>query len=507
MVQELKPDRLRREIDIKSLNWKELRKKKSARPLIGQERALKALEFGIGNKSGGFNIYVSGYPGSGKTMAVNHFLEEIGKLEPSPGDWCYVNNFKDAYYPRKLLLPKGGAQIFKNEIETLIQEIQKLLLTAFESKEYAEKRQNIIDDSNQKKQELFVNLHKKAKKNNFAIRLTPIEILVIPVDESGMPLSDNQFSKLNDRKKEDLLNKQDELKEELRSLLRVNRDLERDNSDSLRELDRNVALYSINSLLAELQQKYQEFEDILDHLENVKNDILDNLPDFLDKAPARGIIGQQPIDKFLKYKVNVLTDNSNLEGAPIITELNPTYTNLFGKVEHESHMGSLVTNFTLIRGGVLHRANGGYLILPFKELLQNYFSWDGLKRAINNKEIVIEDTGERLGFLSSKSLKPDPIPLDIQVILIGAPKWYYLFYEWDEDFRELFKVKAEFDTMMKYSISNIKDFVGVIYKIEKENQLIPLSEMGMKSLLEQAVRIAQDRRKISIKFREISDIL
>ena len=188
-------------------------------------------------------------------------------------------------------------------------------------------------------------------------------------------------------------------------------------------------------------------------------------------------------------------------------ELNPTYNNLFGKVEHESDMGTLITNFTLIRGGSLHEANGGYLILPLKELLTNYFSWDSLKRALKNDEIIIEDPNERFGFMSAKSLKPDPIPLNVQIILIGSPIWYYLLYEWDEDFRELFKVKAEFDTMMDYSLQNVHDFANVIYKIEKENDFLPLSDHAMASTIEQAARMAEDQNKISIKFGELSSIL
>ena len=507
MVRELKPSQLRRVVVTSSIKWNQLKKEPPTKPLIGQERALKALEFGIGNKSRGFNIYVSGYPGSGKLKAVNHFLEEKAKLEPSSGDWCYVNNFRDSYYPKKLNLPKGGGEIFKNEIKIFIEEVRNALIRAFESTEYGDKRQEIITGFQQKEIELFRNIHKKAKQNGFAIKRTPIELFAIPVDESGKPIDDEKFRKLSTKQQKEIHKKQDKIKQELISLIRKNRDLERASNSALLQLEKNVTLYAIESLLEELQENYKDFKDILDYLEDVKNDITGNLNYFLNGSFTDGTFSKKRYLKYVKYSVNVITDNSKLEGSPIIMELNPTYNNLFGKVEHESDMGTLVTNFTLIRGGALHRANGGYIILPLKDLLLNYFSWDSLKRALKNNEIIIEDPNERFGFLSAKSLKPDPIPLNVQVILIGPPIWYHLLYELDEDFKELFKVKAEFDTTMDYSISNIQDFASVIYKIEKENEFLPLSDTAITSIIEQASRMAEDQNKISIKFGEITNIL
>ena len=508
MALKLKAQELRRTLDPTRINWKQLKEKRPSRPLIGQERALKALEFGIGNKSGGFNIYVSGYPGSGKLKAVNHFLEERAKLEAPPEDWCYVNNFSDSYFPKKLKLAQGGAKIFREEIKRFIQEAQIVLISAFESKEYEEKRQAINDKFIRLEKELFEDLYKKAADSNFMIRRTPIEILVIPVDNEGRPISDKRFREFSKKTREEILNKQDSFKEELVSLLRQNRSLEKAHSNELLLLEENVALYAITTLLQEFQEKYKDYPDVLDHLEEIKNDLLNNLAEFLGNTEiSRSQFDRKMDQKSNKYDVNIITDNSNLEGAPIVIELNPTYNNLFGKVEHESYMGMLHTNFSLIRGGALHRANGGYLVLPLKELLFNYFSWDSLKRALNNNEIVIEDAGERLGFLSAKSLKPDPIPLDVQVILIGSPRWYHLLYELDEEFRELFKVKAEFDTTMHYTIENVKDFAVVTYRILNENDLLPLTNEGMACLVEQASRMSGDKKKLSIKFREIQDIL
>ena len=507
MIQTLKVKDLRREIPIEKINWKLLRETEPAKPLIGQERALKALEFGIGNKRGGFNIYVSGYPGSGKSKAVNHFLEEKAKLEVTPGDWCYVNNFQDSFYPKKLQLPNGGGQTFRMEIQQLINEIQKVLINAFESKEYHDRKEKIIEKFRQEEKELFRQINKKARENNFTVTRTPIEILVIPIDEKGNPLSDEHFEKLNKKERQNILKKQSQLKDELFELIRKNREIERNSNKSLLELDESIASYAIDTLLQELKEKYQDFKDVLLHLEEIKKDITTNLHSFLKATIKQNSPESKGEMRFQKFDVNVVTDNTGLSGAPIVLELNPTLNNLFGKVEHESYMGTLITNFTLIRGGALHKANGGYLIIPLKDLLFSYFSWESLKRALKNNEIVIEDAREQLGIISAKSLKPEPIPLDIQVILIGSPRWYYLLYELDEDFKELFKVKAEFDTSMDYSRKNIEDFAGVTYKIQRENGLHEISDAAMGRLIEHASRMADDREKISIKFREIRDII
>jgi lon-related putative ATP-dependent protease len=499
--------KLRRQVNISTKSWDLIKGKHPLKTLIGQDRALQALEFGISNKNSGFNIYVSGYPGSGKRVAINHFLEEKAKNEISPGDWCYVNNFRDSYYPKKLGLKKGGALILKNEMAKLIEEAQIALLKAFDSKEYANKRQGIFDEFQQKEISLFQNIYAKAHSNNFSISRTPIEIRVVPVDDAGNPINDKIFLKLSKKKQKEIIQSRDMLMDELNGLLRQNRELDKERKNAIIQLENDVALYAIESLLEELKDKYQKNATVMDHLEAVKNDIIENLGEFLKVSNHKNRITSAPIHNFLEYDINIITDNTDAEGAPIVMELNPTYNNLFGKVEHESDMGTLVTNFTLIRGGALHRANGGYLIIPLKDLLLNYFAWDGLKRALKNNEVIIEDASERFGFLSTKSLKPDPIPLNVKIILIGSPMMYHLLYRWDEDFKELFKVKAEFDTSMDYSVANERDFASVIYKIQNENKLLPVDHKAISLLVEQSCRIAEDQNKISIRFGELSDIL
>lgn len=499
--------KLRRKIAISQEKWSQIRKPSRRKFFIGQQRALEAFEFGIGNKGTGFNIYVSGYPGSGKLTALKNFLEERAKFEEAPGDLCYVNNFKDPYCPKRIHLKKGGAIIFRNEIAQLIEEARNALIRAFESKEYANKRQSVIDEFKQQEAELFTKIYKKAQENNFAISRTPIEIIVVPIDDKGNPTSDKVFKNYTKEKQDDILRKRDMIMEELKSLLRVNRELERERNNALLELDDSVSNYAIELLLEELRDKYKDNSDVLEHLEEIKSDITNNLTNFLEVSRPNTNLSAGIDKKWMEYDVNIITDNSELEGSPIIMEFNPTYNNLFGKVEHESDMGTLVTDFTLIRGGSLHKANGGYLIIPVKDLLMNYFSWDSLKRALNNAQVVIEDASERFGFLSTKSLKPEPVPLQVQIILIGSPVLYYLLYKWDEDFKELFRVKAEFDTSMGYSEANVRDFARVILKIEKEDELLPFERGGVERILEESCRLAEDQKRLSIRFGEMSKIL
>jgi len=507
MVKELQHNKLRRRITISRDAWNAIRDTQPKKLLIGQDRALKAFEFGIGNKGRGFNIYVSGYPGSGKRRAIKHFLEEKAKKEATPGDWCYVNNFEDPYCPKRLQLPKGGGLIFKNEMGKLIEESHHALIRAFDSKEYATKRQGIIEEYQLKENKLYKDIYKKARANNFAISRTPIEIIVVPIDKAGDPISDQDFRNLSKKEQERILEKRDNLMKELNALFRKNRELDKARRESLIQLEKDVALYAIDSLLQELREKYEANQGVLEHLEAVKKDILDNLSEFLKASDSKNRFNSGPAQKFHEYDINIITNNGDLEGAPIVMELNPTYNNLFGKVEHESQMGTLLTDFTLIRGGALHRANGGYLILPLHELLMNYFSYDSLKRALKNSEVVIEDVGERFGFVSAKSLKPDPIPLNVQIVLIGSPMWYFLLYEWDEDFRELFKVKAEFDTSMEYSLPHLEDFSGVVCKIENENGILPLDHQAISVLAEHACRMAKDQNRISIRFGDLINVL
>lgn len=507
----LKPEQLRRTYQPHLLPTVEKTGQNHVKSIIGQERAVKALQFGLGNKGQGFNIFVAGVPGTGKQTAIRHFLQDLAQQEPSPGDWCYVNNFADSYQPRRLSLPKGQARVFRNDVHQYVNNARTALLKVFESEEYTRKRENIIQKLRDEEAGIFEVLSNKAYEDHFIIQRTPLEIIAVPVVD-GRPMTDKEFIELSQEKQEAILKKQESFKDELRQTARKFKELERQTDQLLFDLETKVATTTLDDLLEDISGKYEAQEGAIGFLNDLKSDILEYLHEFIQfKAGNNGEDAPLQVKRNgnvpRRYEVNVVVDNSKTEGAPIVLELNPTYNNLFGKIEKESVMGNWVTDFTLIRSGALHASNGGYLILPATEVLRSYFSWDSLKRALRNGEIVIEEPGEQLGFLTTKSLKPDPIPLQVQIILIGSPLVYFLLYEYDEDFRELFKVKADFDTTMVCSDENVADFCAFIQNVCKEEKLLPPDAGGMGKLLEYSHRKAEDQDKLAIRFGEIIDLI
>ncbi|MDH5418792.1 MAG: AAA family ATPase [Candidatus Bathyarchaeota archaeon] len=479
--------------------------------IIGQERAVKALRFGLGIEQLGFNIYVAGYPGTGRTTAVKDFLEEIAKKKQVPSDWCYVNNFKNSYEPKAIRLPPGKVKDFQTDLSNLINEAQRALPKAFESEEYATKRESIIKAIGEERNELFSQLSKRAQEEGFAIQTGPTGLLVIPVVK-GKPLNEREFNALSPLIRDEILKRREKLDADLSSVIRQFRALEGKAKDEIENLNREVALYAIGHLFADLKEKYKEFHDVTTYLDEVQNDILENLAQFLKPEAAKAPPVPFPIPwmkelPLKKYEVNVIVDNSDLKGAPVVVELNPTYQNIFGRIEKEAQFGVLTTDFTMIRPGSLHKANGGYLVLPVEELLQNIFSWDGLKRALKNKQVAVEEAGERLGFITTKGLRPEPIPLSIKVVLIGNPLLYQMLYSMDKDFKELFKVKADFDTTMDRTQENMQKYAAFICTFCGKENLRHLEASAVAKTIEYASRLAEDQEKLSTRFADIADIV
>lgn len=476
--------------------------------IIGQSRAVKALSFGLGNRAPGFNVYVSTPEVDDKFSVIQHFLQELAVKAPIPNDWCYVNNFKAPYCPNALRLPQGMALTFKKDIDHFITEARRALIKTLSSEEYA-KKQNLLKEALIKKQQqIFTELNEKARKENFVIKRTPIEVMAFPQKEDS-PMTDEEFRALKPDERAEIFEKQRLIQEGLESAIRKARKLEREMLQELADLEQKSALFAIEGLLEDLHKKYDKIDEIPQYLEDLKQDILDNLNLFLQDTPDDLNFEANQLKRSLhqRYEINVIVDNSELESAPILIELNPTYNNLFGKIERESIMGTLVTNFTLIRSGALHRANGGYLILPVEELLRSPFSWETLKRALRNQHIEIEDPTEKLGFISTKSLRPEPIPINVQIILIGQPYLFHLLYHLDSDFKKLFKVKADFDPTMKISEENLKELRDFIHSTCQDEKLLPVSNDALAKIFEYGHRLAGHQRKMTTQLDEIADIL
>ena len=511
MKHELPVEKLRRICDPKLVGCDSSAEISALGNIIGQERAVRALMFGLGIKEKGFNIFVAGMPGTGRTTAIERFLEEVAKQAPIPSDWCYVNNFRDNAHPNALRLAPGTALEFRSDVESLVASALREIRNAFESEEYPAQREQTIKDFQQQKQAVLEKVNEEAIQAGFMLQPSPMGVLTVPVRD-GKPLSEEQFVALDKSERDEISKQQEVLQDKIEAGVRQAKALDKNARNALQKLDEKVAEYAISHLFDEIKEKYQDDDELLVYFEQVRKDIIDNHAQFRAEPEDehQAVISPFASSKesvVKNYKVNVIVDNAELKGAPVILEMNPTYQNLFGRIEKEARFGALVTDFTLIRDGAFHRANGGYLVLPMEELLRSPLSWDAVKHALMNREIVIEDAGERLGLISTKSLQPEPVPLDIKVILIGRPDIYQLMLAYDENFNELFKVKADFDTRMDRSEENMHEYAAFVSTLCQLENLKHLDSSAIALLIEHGSRLVEDQDKISTHFGEISDVI
>jgi len=480
--------------------------------IIGQDRALSALKFGLNITKPGFNIFVSGPTGTGRTTAIKSFLEALAAKKETPSDWCYVYNFKDSYCPRALKTPPGKGQSLQKDMKRTIENAGRNIAQAFVSKQYTDRRAEITEGFDRQKEAAFNILGQKAKDNGFLLQTTPVGLMFVPAPQ-GEPMTEEEYQGLSTETKDKLREKQEELSKELKDQVAKLRAEENSIQKQLEDTDREVARYSVNNLFDELKKKYEELPQVLNYLNEVEQDVIENFEQFRterktsDSDPMAALQGLVRRQAFQKYEVNVIVDNSELKGAPVILELNPTFNNLLGRIEKEAQFGALYTDFSMIKSGSLHRANGGYLVARIEDLLTNFQSWEGLKRTIRDGKLVIEEIGERLGFVATKSLRPEPIPLDVKVVVIGEPLFYYLLLRLDLEFKELFKIKADFDTRMDRSDASLKDYAAVICRLCREENLKHLTSGALAKIIEHSSRLAGDQEKLSTLFADISDII
>jgi lon-related putative ATP-dependent protease len=477
--------------------------------IVGQDRAIRAMQFGLGIKDKGFNIYVSGMPGTGRTTAVRKYLEEMAAAKPIPNDWCYVNNFQDPYRPNVLNLPAGRAVELQKGMENLTRVVFQDVRNVFESEEYARHKEETLTKFQQRKQEILDGVNQMAGEAGFMLQPTPMGVVTVPT-RNGKPLSEEDFLKLSKKDKDALVQNQQKVQNALEGSIRQAKSLDKDARDALDKLDREIAVYALQNWNEEMKGKFQDLPEVTSYIQDVQADLLDQVElfktDGQEEAPTLPFAPPPKSLPIKKYAVNILVDNSKVKGAPVVVETNPTHDNLFGRIEQEARLGALVTDFTLVRGGALHRANGGYLVLPVEDVLRSPFAWEGLTHALENAEIVIEDISEKFGF-STKSLKPEPVPLDIKVILIGRPEIFQLLLGNEVHFQELFKVKAEFDTTMSRTMDHTREYAGFISMLCNSEGLKHLDCSAMARLVEHGSRLADDQEKLSTRFGEISDVI
>ncbi len=512
MIVELSYEKARKKCKVNTLDCSTTAELEPLQQIIGQDRAVKALHFGLKMKDGGFNIYVSGQSGHGRKTAIISFLQEKAKEMPVPPDWCYVNNFKDPNQPNVLKLPAGKGKTFRDDMDKFTEEVKKELQKAFESEDYAQKRASTVKKYEDEKTGLWEEINHKANEAGFILQRSTIGIAIIPVI-NGQPIPEEQFSALPPKIREQIKTRREALQEDFRSAFRQFRDADKSAEEAIERFNKEVATFAMEHLLEALLDKYGEIDEVKGFLDSVKGDILDNLATILTAGQPQ----QQPALPFLmpntandptsSYKVNLFIDNSELKGAPVIIERSPTQPHLFGIVQKEARFGALITDYTMIRAGSAHKANGGFLVIPVEDLLMDAVAWDSLKKTITSRKLSVEDIAQRLGYVATKTLTPEPVPFDAKVILVGSPDLYYALYQYDRDFREIFKVKADFDTSMERNEENVKVYASFMCTLCTKEKIKHLDSSGIASIVEYSSRLAEDQDKLSTWFAQVSDII
>ena len=472
---ELPASALRKSCDPNRLKFSTTDELPDLQNVIGQPRAFRALELGSEVTGPGYNTFVYGLPGSGRTTLSREFLERKAAEQPVPDDWIYVNNFDNPHQPKALALPAGKGACFRRDMDSLVSKCEIEIPRIFESEEFVKERDRLVAELKKEQEAEFIRLQKHAEKFNFTIGRTTFGFVLAPAVQGKM-LTPEEIEALSPDQRAKLDQLQAKLGEEVEKSLRKLRELELAASQAISQLTERTILFVIGPLIQNLKDKYAAHESLVAYLEDVQGDIVSNADRFRP-GQSEGTLAQaaQLLERpwARRYYINVLVDNSDLKGAPVVLENHPSYTNILGRIEHESVMGAARTDFTMIQAGAVHRANGGYLVMPVRDLLQSPYAWEGLKRVLRDGEIRIIEMGQLLGLLSSVTLEPDPIPLNVKVILIGTPMFYYLLRTYDEDFAKLFKVNAEYATTMNRTGDTEQEYGLFVKSVVMDNQLPP----------------------------------
>jgi lon-related putative ATP-dependent protease len=477
--------------------------------IIGQGRAVKALRFGLSIKNKGFNIFTSGMPGTGRKTTVESFIREMAKDMPVPDDWVYVNNFQDPTEPIALRLPAGKGVELEKEMDKFVAGIASSLREAFESNEYAQKRSATLRTIDTERKEFIDGLNKLTADAGFQIVQSPIGLLLVPVID-GKPVSEEELAQLAPAVRKDIEKRREALQGSVQESLIKLRNLDKETEETLIKLNREVATYVMEPRLSGLRQVFGGFPEVLEFIKSVEDDVLDNVPTIvIGEQPQQGPMGMMiPTDGPKRnYAVNVIVDNSKLKGAPVEIEMNPSYTRVFGATEKEARFGALFTDYTMIRGGSAHKANGGFLVMPVENIFADPLTWPSLKQTLSTEKLEIEEPAARFGYMVTKSVRPKPIPFTAKVVLVGDPEAYEILYSMDKDFRELFKVKADFDTSMDRNEENIKLYGNFVCTLCNKERLLHLDSTGLAAVIEHSSRMVEDKNKMATLFAEIANVI
>ncbi|HOQ76076.1 MAG TPA: ATP-binding protein [Thermoclostridium sp.] len=514
-VKPLPASALRRECDPSMFDSDNTSQIKPSREVIGQRRAVEATEFGIAIDLDGYNIYMAGESGQGKTRYAMECAQKAAKLMPVPDDWCYVYNFEDSNRPKAINLPAGMGRMFKKDMEEFVRIIEHEIVKAFKGDEYEAERSRIMKKFRDKKDELVMQLSQEAQERGFRIKTANSGIYFMPLVD-GEPLSEDDFQQLDEDLKIELSKSSEELQAQTNDIIRKIREIESDAEEAIKKWENQIALYAVGIHIDDLKEKYSLYPAVVEYLDEVRGDILENIDSLVrsDYGDDQQLMLLQLMARrggednpYHRYKVNLLVDNSHLKGAPVVVDYNPTYYNLMGRCEYENEFGTMTTDYTMIKPGLFHQANGGFLILQVNEVLSNPQSLAAIKRTLKTRQIVIENIKEQMGLVAVSALKPEPIPINVKVILVGSSEMYQLLYNFDRDFKKYFKIKAEFDEEMEWNDENVIKLARYISAFCSKEGVPHFDRTGVAEVVNYCSWLVQDQTKLTTRFSQIVNIL
>lgn len=481
--------------------------------IIGQERALRAIQFGLGMRSFGYNLYVAGTPGTGKKTLIRSLVEEIARTEATPNDIFYIHNFVRPERPRAIHVPAGIANAFKTDMARLVDTLTEEVPKGFKGEDFEHRRNAVIQGFQAKRTALIGRVQEEARKLGLAVKASGQQLISIPV-VNGHELTPEEFDNLDDQSRDQIKRGQEQLGETLQGIYHEIREAQQATQAALSDLDHQVAMLLTAPHVGVLMAQYRPYPAILSYLEEVQKDIVENITDFLEDGEevedSETQAGPNPyfeIDPLARYKVNVIVDNSRQKGAPVVTETNPNYRNLVGYSERETRMGTLHTDFSMIRAGSILAANHGYLILDLVDLLSTPLAWESLKRVLQDGEVTIQEPGDQYGVVGTIGFRPEPVKVELKVIVLGSTEHYNVLYSGDEDFQKLFKIKAEFDTVMKKNSAYLMEYARFVKTLSEKEGLRHFEREAVGTLVEFSSRMVSDKTRLTLRFSDVADVI
>ena len=485
---------------------------------IGQERAASALELALDIDAPGFNLFISGIPGTGRNTALKSHLDKIAITKPIPPDWGYVHNFQDPNQPIAIRLPCGMMRELAKDMDDLVDVCRREIPVVFESDDYTHRIEDVMKQIQEQRQAMTDELEQEAREVGFTLSFTQVGITPVPLIDDR-PMTQEEFAQVSDDVREDLKQRGESIQHSITHVLQELRRLNKEATERSREVDIEVARFTLSPIMGELRDKYRphsnsDNSDVVSYLDAVEADMIEHLEVF-KPAPEPQSQGPSPLmpgvpsqeDVFVKYQVNDLFDNSTCLGAPVIFEYSPTYYNLFGRIDYKARVGTLTTDLTMVKPGALHRASGGYLVLQARDVMMSPLSWETIKRTLRSREVRIENIGEQYSPLPSATLRPQPIPVDAKIILVGGPDVLRALQMYDEDFRRYFKVTADFDYLMARTPENIGKYAAFVASQCKSNNLLDFDKTAVARILDYSSRLVEDQEKLTTRFMDIADMM